>query len=718
MFHESWHRVAALKPRLRASVRVTRQHFRGQRWHVIEDPASGLFYRMNDAAYDLVARLDGRATVGEAWGRSVERLGDESTTQGEAIGLLGQLWGANLLWAEAPGDARAMFARQGERRAREWRGYLSSLFFVRLPLLDPDAFLNRWAPLVGWLVGPIGALGWVLLVAIGAWHLLDHSGSLLAGAATILAGDNLLPLYLTYAAIKALHELGHAVACKVFGLRGGRGGEVHVIGVMFLIFLPIPYVDATSSWALRSRLQRIVVAGAGMIVEIACAAIAAIVWARTAEGTVAHAVAYNAIFLASLSTILFNGNPLLRYDGYYILSDLLGMPNLASRSREHLQSLVKRFAWGVRGAADPAHDSAEAWLLFLYGVLSGAYRILVSIGLAVFIASQQLLLGGAILVLGVFAWLILPAGRFVHYLARHPELDRTRGRAVLSTAAAALILLVPAAVIPMSDYAWAEGVAEPSAFEVVHARADGFIESAAASGSMVQRGGATALVVQRNDELDRRRAVLDAEIERLRVTRALAFRDDPARALQMDGAIAAAGAQRDRVEEQIASLRIESSIAGRWIAPALDRMVGASVRRGTRLGLVADLSEMRVRAVLDQRSAAMVIDEGGRDADIRARLRPAHRVRASVLRVLPAGQEVLPSAALGVESGGATPTKTSDAKGIHASEAVFEAWLSLPPDHALLPGQRVVVRFTLRPRPLLAQGWRSLRQALQEKFNI
>lgn len=717
-FHESWHRVADLRPRLRGSIRVIRQNFRGERWHVLEDPASGLFFRINGTAYDFVARLDGRSTVDLAWRQCIEHRGDDAMTQGEAIGLLGQMWRSNLIWAEAPADTRSMFARQRERKARELRGYVSSLFFLRLPLFDPDPLLNRWAPLLGWLFGPIGAVLWALMVVVGFWHVVDRPGALASGAASILSGDNLLPLYLTYAMIKALHEMGHAVSCKVFGQRSGTGGEVHAIGVMFLLFLPIPYVDASSSWALRSRAQRMVIAAAGILIEVACAAVAAVVWARTAEGSLTHAIAYNAMFLSSLSTILFNGNPLLRYDGYYVLSDLIGVPNLAQRSQEYLKWMVRSAAWRVRGVRNPATSPSEAAWLASYGVLSMAYRMVVYAGLAVFIASQQFLLGGAILIVGVVLWCFVPAGRFVHYLLRSPELERSRRRAVLSTLAALGAVLLPGLLVPVPDHARAEGVSEPREYEVVHAKADGFVERAAPSGSQAGPGSDEPLVVQRNDELERRREALLAELERLRVTRALAFRDDPARAFQIDRQVSAAEDQARSVAEQVASLRVRSSVSGQWIAPRADHLVGAYLARGATIGLVADLSGMRLRVVLDQRTASAIIDEAATSVDVRALGRPSQRIHATLLRVLPAGQRQLPSASLGIIGGGATPTIAADERNLTATEEVFEAWIDLPADHGLLPGQRVIARFTLTPRPILIQAGRALRQVLQERFNI
>ncbi len=717
-FHESWHRVADLRPRLRISVRITRQHFRGRRWHVVEDPASGQFYRLSDAGYDLVGRLDGTTTVDRAWHASLERLGDEALTQGEAIALLGQLYRSNLIRAEVTGDSLAVLQRQQERRAREVRGYLQSLLFLRIPLFDPDSMLTRWAPLVSWMFGPVGLIAWVILIGVGLGHVIGRGKAVMDSATGVLAAENILYLYLVYAGIKLLHELGHAFACKVFGRRDGTGGEVHTIGIMFLVFVPLPYVDASSSWAFRSRLQRIVVAAAGILVELACAAVAAIVWARSAEGTTAHAVAYNAMFVASVSTLLFNGNPLLRYDAYYILSDVLGIPNLARRSTDALKYLVKRYAWGIRQAMNPARDRGDAALLLGYGIASTAYRAVVYLGIALFIASQQILIGAALLVFGVVVWVIVPIGQLIHYLLLNPEPARTRGRAVAVTLGSLLCLVVPAATVPVPDHTRATGVAEPNDFEVVYAQVDGFLDGFVPTGSLVDGLSATPLAEQSNLRLARDHNVLDAELAGLRASRALAFRDDPARAFQIDRQIETTLDQMSWVERQEDGLRSRSELRGQWIAPNLERLEGGFVRRGQAIGMVADLSVMRVRVVMDQRTAALVIDEARPSVELRARNRPDQLVHAELERVLPAGQRRLPSAALGIAGGGSVATTPDDSHGENTREDVFEAWLVLPADHGLLPGQRVVARFQLDPRPVLEQGLRIVRQVLQERFRV
>jgi putative peptide zinc metalloprotease protein len=290
---------------------------------------------------------------------------------------------------------------------------------------------------------------------------------------------------------------------------------------------------------------------------------------------------------------------------------------------------------------------------------------------------------------------------------------------VLSTLGAAAVVLVPALLVPAPARVRAEAIAEPREFEVIRARVDGFVESAAPTGSAVGPGDhAAPLVILRNDDLVHRRDALSADLDRLRAARALAFRDDPARALQIDRQIEATNDQANALDADLASLRPCAAIPGTWIAPRIDRLPGTHLARGTTIGIVADPSGMRLRAVLDQRAAAAVIAEAGATVEVRALGRPEPCLRATLARVLPAGQRRLPSAALGLAAGGTTPTRPDDQEHRATTQDVFEAWIDLPPGHGLRPGQRAVVRFTLRPAPPLVQAARALRQTLQDKFNI
>ena len=247
------------------------------------------------------------------------------------------------------------------------------------------------------------------------------------------------------------------------------------MGVMLLVFTPLPYMDATSSWAFRSRWQRAFVGAAGMITEIFLAGLAVFIWAY-AGSAVVQSLAYNMMFIASVSTLLFNANPLLRFDGYYILSDLLDIPNLHTRSRLHLRHLAEHYLLGYRESDTPSRSGRESFWLTVFGLLSGAYRVVVFSGIILFVADKFLLGGLVMAIFCLFSWIVLPVFRFTGYLATSPRLARTRMRAVGLTAAAIVIGVAVLGLMPFSYCFKAPGIVESARYIQVGQRQPGLCQ--------------------------------------------------------------------------------------------------------------------------------------------------------------------------------------------------------------------------------------------------
>ncbi|MFW6066684.1 MAG: PqqD family peptide modification chaperone, partial [Planctomycetota bacterium] len=708
------------RPRLRSTVQAHRQHFRGRMWHVLQDPASNQFYQLNDPAYRFVALLDGRRTVAEAWRICNEQLGDEAPTQGEVIQLLGQLYVANLLLAELPPDVEGMFKRYRKRRGREVRGYLSNFLFIHIPLIDPERFLQRWVGVVGKAFTKTGFVLWLALMAIGLYHVAGNTGELFGRAGGILDVANLPLLYAALVLVKVTHEFSHSFACKHFGRESGTGGEVHVMGVMFLVFTPLPYMDASSAWAFRDKWHRVVVGSAGMLAELAVAAIAAIVWARTGDGAL-NALCYNMMFIASVSSLLFNGNPLLRYDAYYILSDLVEIPNLSQRSKEYIYYLVKRYVWRVRSAHNPAHTRGErGWFVF-YGVASTLYRVFILSAILIFIAGQFLMVGAVLAVAAFVLWVCVPLGKFVHYLATSNELLRVRGWATGSTVGFVAAVVAALGLIPMPDHVRVEGIVEPVDMAVVYARADGWVTDYLPTDTAAEPDG-QPLVVCENPLLEARLKDLEAERTRLEVRRRLARgQEGPAAEQIVAEQLSAVVEQITRIREQLDAMSIRAPRAGTWVAPDIDRAMNSYLRRGDRVGLVAKLDELIIRAPAGQDTAALLISEAdAENVEIRPTGRPDLQLTGRITRFEPAGRKRLPSPALGYAFGGPVETAADDPEGVRTKQRMFELRISPDSDYqgALRPGRRVVTRFALPPKPLLAQARRALLQLAQKRFGI
>jgi putative peptide zinc metalloprotease protein len=721
-FHEAWYRVADLRPKLLSSVHVSRQHFRGQMWYVLENSSNNKFSRISDSAYNFMAMLDGKRTVDEVWQMCNEKLEDNAPTQPEVIQFLGQLYCSNLLYAEISSDTVSLFNRYQMRIKRQVQGYLTNLLFIRIPIFDPDCFLGRWVGIFGKAFTGAGLLLWTAVMMTGLYFLISNYKELMYQSSDVLAPNNLVLLYLSMVFIKIFHEFGHAFACKRFGQVNGSGGQVHVMGVMFLVFVPLPYVDTSSAWAFRNKHHRVIVGMAGIMVELFIASIAAVVWANTSTGTL-HIIAYNMIFIASISTLIFNGNPLLRFDAYYVLLDFIEIPNLGQRSKSYIYYLVKKYCWKVKSLPSPARTFGEKPWLVCYGIASMTYRIFICIRILLFLndrlPEELFILVPFFAFSAIIAWVLVPICKFIRYLATNPELSRTRMLAIGSTLGSLILLIVFTGVLRVPDYCRVEGVVEPANIAIVYAESDGFIVDFLTTGQSVLPEN-NSLIKSVNYKLQSEKRSLQAELIALKTKQRIAITQEIAVVQIVTEQIKALNEKISRVDFEISSLDLKPATTGTWVSPEIDKAKGMYINRGEQIGFVANLDDLVVRATAGQALAAILVEQAHEDLEIRVKGRPDVVLSGKIEKIYPAGQEVLPSESLGYAVGGTMATQSQDPYGRRTAEKFFEIRIKPYPDDSidLLTGQRVVVRIKLQSKPLAFQWWLSLRQLFQRRFHI
>ncbi len=711
-FSESWHRVADQRCRLRPDVRIRRQVFRGERWHVVEDPLANRYFRIRPEAYEFLVRLSPDRAVDDVWRECLDLHPQSAPGQQECIQLLSQLYQANLLHYDLAADAEELFRRQKERKDRELKARLLGIMFARIPLVDPDRFLQRLLPFFGWCVGKVGLLLWLIVIALGGKSVMDHWPQALAESRHVIDTPNLLLLYVALIGTKLLHELGHGLFCRKYG------GEVHTLGVMFLIFTPVPYVDVTSSWSFRNRWQRILVASAGMMVENFVAGLAAIIWARSAPGPI-HAVCYNIMFVASVSTLIFNLNPLLRFDGYYIFSDLIDVPNLYQRSLLHLKHWWKRHVFGVRKSRSPAITSRERRWLGFYGVLSGIYRVLVFAGVLLFVADTFLILGILMAVACIIGWILLPAFRLVRYLAQSPELDQVRPRAWLAVAGLTLGLLAFLQFVPFPAHIRAHGVVEAKEFREVVTEAPGFVRNMPTQPDL-QVQPRTTLMRLENEELT---AALDqaaSQLAEIDARLSLARVQDPAALEALEKRAIAARQRHAELEADERRLTVSAGMAGVWSFLPPGSLTNYWMPRGSSLGLIIQPDSWRFVAAVRQADADFLFGHDLSHVEVRLAGQAGAIMESTEWQVVPGGRLTLPSVVLGTRGGGEIAVQPDDPRGRQAVEPFYLVRLSLPADAAasLRHGQPGQVRFRTGWEPLLPRWIRRLRQFLQERYRL
>ncbi|HYC44255.1 MAG TPA: PqqD family peptide modification chaperone [Burkholderiales bacterium] len=706
LYSAIWYRVAAQKPRLRPEVRVQRQESRGQRWYLLVNAASGRQFRLNERAYAFVGRCDGERSVEQVWEALLEDLADDAPTQDEVIETLETLAQHDLLVHDSVPDARAMVRRREARTQQRIQTFVNPLA-LRVPLGDPSAWLRR---LDAWPQRLFNsAVFWIWLVVTGAAALAAASNAreLTAHAAEyMLTPRYLLLTWLTFPIIKALHELAHALAVRRWG------GEVHEAGFTLFVLVPAPYVDASASAAFPRRHERLVVSAAGIMTELVLASIALMVWLNVQPG-VLRDVAFVTMFIAAVSTLLVNANPLLRFDAYYFLCDALDLPNLEARSRAWWQETLSRTLAGSTSARQQIAPGEGKWLV-LYAPLAFAFRVVISFLLVLWIGAHSAVLAGFVgLVLG-YLMLVKPVvatARSIWSAARAANVGPAR---TIGAAAAGICVLAALFAVPVPFHTVAAGIVWLPEHTRVRSGTEGFIrELLARDGDWVKPG--QVLVRLDDPALEVQRANLARHVERLQTSRYSSFSENSEQMRKAEEELIRVQSELKRTEERIRELEVRSKAEGRLVMPRQDDLPGTFAPKGTVLAHVLQEKNIEIRAVVPEYDAVLVRGST-RQVDIRL-AGAGETLEAALVREVPAATFELPSAALGDRGGGPHVTDPADKDGIRTRQPIVLVDLAVP-GHALERiGSRAWVRFDHGARPLAQRWYRQLRQALLQHFN-
>lgn len=729
-FDPLWHRVVDLRICLRMGVEIFPQRFRGRKWYVIRDSLSGKFFRIRPEAYQFVCELERRSTVGEAWEKRLEIDPDNAPGQGEVVYLLSSLHRSGLLEANEEGDVDPLAHAFSEEMFKEVKQRWSSILFFKLPLFNPNSLLKRTYPYFAFLFTKIGMLLWLILLGFACLAIANNWKEFWNESLGVLGTANLPWLFVVMVVVKVLHEFGHGYVCRKYG------GEVPETGVMLLLFSPLPYVDASSSSAFRDKWQRIAVGVAGVIVELTIASLAVLLWANTGDG-ILHRLAHNTVLVASVSTLFFNLNPLLRFDGYHIFSDWLELPNLQANAKRMTLHLLERYFFGLRSSRSPVTTKREGAWLVVYFFASNIYRIFILCGILLVVSLNYLIFGILLAVVFGAIWLVKPIVKSITYLLYSPTLVEVRGRAVSLVLLLVLGLIGILGFVPLPNYFRAEGIVKAENFSRIYAATSGtLVELLTPSGEMVQKGD--PLLKFSNHELTLELASVDAEILQIQARIRQSLVEDPLQNLSLKPYLKALENRRAILLEDLEALVVHSPCHGRWLAPDSPLFRGALQPRGSEIGVVQGEDKFYLSAIIHQSDASRIFTpELLGSAEVRVRGQEGLILETASLQAIPSNQESLPSAALGIIGGGSTTVSIAGSRekrsmaggdlvreqpGKKVSEAVFE--LRAPfvheavSDIRLIHGQRAVLRMQLPPEPLFSQWYLALRQIFQQTYRI
>jgi putative peptide zinc metalloprotease protein len=709
VFSSLWYRVGALTPSLADSVRIERQPCRGEVWHLLIDARSGRSLRLNRPAYAIAGRLTGAHSVQEIWDAACQELGDAAPTQDECIGILAQLHGRGLLRCERTADFDATYRHYREQSAQR-TAPARSLLAYRIALGDPTRLLTalrglgeqlfRWPVLLLWA----GCVAAGIVAACANWDgLAAHAAKWLATPRYALVALALYP------AIKVLHELAHGLAIRRWG------GEVRAWGITLLVAMPVPFVDGAAAAGLPKVHQRVIASAAGIMVELWIAAVALAAWLALEPGLVRDA-AFVAAFIGTVSTLLVNANPLLKFDGYHMLADAFGLPNLAGRSARYWSEALQRSVLRTPPSAPLVPARGERPWLAAYAPLSWLYRFALAGAIVIWAGSHSFLLGMALLVLFGIQMLLAPLRLLRGSLALATAERGTRLRAAAAATTVAVVLGIALAAIPVPFAAVAQGVVWIPDQAQVRAQSEGFVAALPIpDGAHVEAG--TIVVELRNHALTADAVRMQARVAALETELFQALRADATRALDAAEDLAQAQAELARAEERIDALKVRAQAGGRLVMPRQADLTAAYVRKGDLLGHVLAPDSGIVRVAVPQEDAA-TLTSATRAVSTRLVGEGASAIASELVRDSYGANKRLPSAALSSRNGGSILTDPEARDELSPLDAVVLLDVRLPAAAAAgRAGQRAWVRFDFGAAPLVQQWGRRLRQALLKHFN-
>ncbi len=688
-------RLRTVQAGLRSDLEVSRHTFRRKPSYIVRNPITFQSHHFTTTDYQILMALDSERSLGEVFDElaATGRLKQEQEDEFYAFILnLHQLGFLNLPIS----DGKALYARFKKRQISQRRAKFTGFLFWRVPLINPDAMLDRTMRYVAPLFSRGAFLLWLALMVFCVGIIWQRWGDFKEPLQTILVTENLASLWILLVVLKVIHEFGHAYVCKLFG------GKVPEMGAYFICFTPCAYVDASASWGFPSKRQRIGVCLGGMYVESMVAGIALLIWNATGPSLL-NSFAHQTVALASIVTIGFNINPLMRYDGYYILSDLVEIPNLRERSTVQVQAVCKRWLLGIRSDVLPLSPGGRA-LLFLYGIGSSVWKVMLVAAICAGVALKIYILGavmaaayGSIVLWGMVA-------RFVNYLLKSPETAPVRGRAVALGTVVLVGVPLGVAVIPICKTLEIRGEVAAVDDKPVYARASGFLKrSEVVPGQTVEED--SVLYVLDNAQTRAAAAMARAELDWITLQAECEFQEDPAAAAMTRQRADHVRQKLHQAQRDIDNLLVRAPLAGRMIDCDTVERSGRFVKEGERVATVTS-GDWIVRSLATAEGLADTKPQVGQKVRVRLLGDAAEEFSGTVTDVAVTGSDRISSASL-TQLGGGTIAVTPET--MTAGEPFFEITIELNDagSGTVWHGMTALVSFEARPQTIGVRLYRS-----------
>lgn len=720
----------------RSDLVVKQIEFQGVSHYVIKDPVGLTYHRLRADQYRVLTMLDGR--------RNLEMIRDELVREFPAISptltdtqmLVADLHQKGLAYSVRPGQAAARIEQKRKKRRQKLFQGMTNILSLRLPGWDPDRVLGAMVPWTRWIYHPVTAVIASAFV-ISSWLLLAIQFNAFQAALPsfhqFFGWPNLIFLWMTLACSKIIHEFGHGLSCKMFG------SECHEMGVMLLVGSPCLYCDVSDSWMLKNKWPRILIGAAGMIIEVVLSAIAIFLWWMTEPGLF-HYLCLNLFFVTTVTTVIFNANPLMRLDGYYMLSDFLEIPNLRPKADKLTREWISHLCLGIEPRHDPFMPQTNRHWFIIYAIASKLYSWFILFGILMFLYTvlkpyglQSIGQSFAVFsVLGIVTQMVINGYQILSTPRENPIQKWRLG--ITGIVLATVIICLGMIEIPIIQ--WAAFVIEPQdVHHVVTKVAGELVELDVKQGDHVEAGQRLAILHDPRLDDMKRELAMQKELKEKAVHYARVI-DNPGELVLAEEALQSVNEQLTELNEQMKNLVVVAPVSGMVIAPPRQpapkieqmrtRLVGwtgtpldkknknAYLEDRTKLLSIAPTTNMQAILYLDQSDRHDVWI--GMKVGLKFDHLPDRVFRGTISQLASAHSDFAPET-MAVKNGGLLAT-TSDKEGREQlQESAYQATVQLDESPELMRSNlRGTARFMAANRSAFGWLWRYIRRTFHFKM--
>ena len=608
MLNEKTFEFSQARLRLKDSLRFTMRQSGDAVEYLVEDEVTGRFFRVGLPQYTFLTMLDGRRTVGTGLMKTATLLREHAIDETEAANLCKWAIESGLVESET-GNSTARRIEQHElQQKQKMMSYLNPMM-MRIPLFNPDPIVTTLSRFIGFVVSPIGAVIWLTVCLYGFFQLANNWDAFYTNRVNSFGAADFAWIALTWVVLKLIHEIAHSIVCKQFG------GRVQSCGMLFLLMIPMPYVDVTSSWRFDNKWKRILTSAAGMMSEVFLAAIACWVWATSSPGPLQYH-AGNVIISATLHTLLFNINPLMRFDGYYMLADWLEIPNLSTHGRSWLKGVFKRAYFGNK--AQPLKETGFRGLAVrAYGVMAMMWFFTIAIGLSLAASSFMEGFGLLVAAIGLVLWVGVPLYSLCKYTAVGTKTEKPN-RPWFAGAMTLTLLLVAGFLYccPSPSVVSAPVVIDYEPLSVVRANSTGFAKSIhVVDGQSVNQGDLLVTLENPDIEHELKSLMIDIKISQLR-SNTLFSQGEISQVQLEQKSLDSMLKRKSELETRIAELKIYAPQSGNVLARDLESLTGRHFTPGTEILSIAEPGALHAIALTRQTDIEWVAENPEADIEL------------------------------------------------------------------------------------------------------